>query len=169
MRFIIFVFFSVISLITAAQPVDIHVFGRVYDNDIKLKQVEIYTYSEGSEYLHFSSGNSNKFDFKLPYGKNYVLTFSKAGYISKSIEILAEEAKIEDISDAFRFEAWEVSLFKEIPGMNIEIFDKPLGQITYHKQRGIFRWNAEYVQLAEKELQDWLEAAERMKKEKEQS
>src|SRR5688572_7633772 len=85
-----------------------------------------------------TTGESNtlpgvaKFDLDLKINCDYVISFSKPGYITKRIA-LNTTAPADRVNQGFYPFNYEVVLFKQYDGVNIVIFNQPVGRISYNR------------------------------------
>ena len=98
---------------------------------------------------------TSKFDLDLKLNCDYVISFSKPGYITKKIA-LNTNAPGERASQGFYPFNFEVNLFKQYDGVNIVIFNQPVGKISYNRLIDDFDYDTDYT----KQIQSALKAAE---------
>ncbi len=96
-----------------------------------------------------------KFDLDLKVNCDYVISFSKPGYITKKIQ-LNTSAPADRISQGFYPFNFEVNLFKQYDGVNIVVFNQPVGKISYNRLIDDFDYDTDYT----KQIQSALKAAE---------
>ena len=80
---------------------------------------------------------------KLDFNVDYVLIFSKPGYITKSIEVITN-APAERISNPIEPYKIGVRLFKQYEGINIVIYDQPVAKIQFNKFKDEFDFDTDY-------------------------
>ncbi len=96
-----------------------------------------------------------KFDLDLKINCDYVISFSKPGYITKKIA-LNTTAPADRISQGFYPFNFEVNLFKQYDGVNIVVFNQPVGKISFNRLIDDFDYDTDYT----KQIQSALKAAE---------
>ena len=139
--YIIFLFFSLIGD-TYSQP-PLQITGKFIVDKGNLENAEI---SIVKDFKPFSTiyPERAKFSFNLEYNSNYLIVFSKNGYISKKVAI-DTHAPEEVIPDGFAPYIFDVTLFKEYEGVNTLVFDKPIGKITYDDQKEDFVYDGHEI------------------------
>lgn len=98
---------------------------------------------------------TSKFDLDLKVGCDYVISFSKPGYITKKIA-LNTSAPADRVSQGFYPFNFEVNLFKQYDGVNIVVFNQPVGKISFNRLIDDFDYDTDYT----KQIQSALKAAE---------
>ena len=73
---------------------------------------------------------SGKFTLTLEVGKNYIIEISKAGYVTQKISVQTNVPQQYVREGFFPFE-FEVSMIKDMSGLNTSIFRKPVMKIKY--------------------------------------
>lgn len=118
--------------------------GKVHEDKEKLENVKIAFISEGEEIDHLMTAKNGRFLYKLPLQQNYFMVFSKRGYRSKYVEIIASSIPPADASFGYEFGGLDVSLFREIQGLDDEVLDKPIGKIIYDTTQFKFIFDVQY-------------------------
>ncbi len=96
-----------------------------------------------------------KFELELKYNCDYVVSFSKPGYITKRISLNTTVPQSRS-KQGFHPFPYEVILFKQYDGVNIVIFNQPVGKISYSRLIDDFDYDTDYT----KQIQSALKAAE---------
>lgn len=139
----------------------IEVKGQVTENDKKLPGAVITVY-DGNSVANSINSSDGKFDFQLSPEKDYVLTFSKGGYITKRINFSTKGVPPERGKYGFSpFTIEEVDIFPEIEGTNVdEILQQPVAKIGYDPKfhNGDFTFDAQYTESIQNMLDKILEA-----------
>jgi len=108
-----------------------------------------------------TSGESNsipgasKFDLDLKMNSDYIISFMKPGYITKRIAFNTK-APVERVNQGFYPFTFEVNLFKQYDGVNIVVFNQPVGKIEYSRLIDDFDYDTDYT----KQIQSALKQAE---------
>ncbi|MBK9425614.1 MAG: hypothetical protein KBH11_12050 [Bacteroidia bacterium] len=105
-------------------------------------------------------GNS-KLDLELKLNCEYVISFNKPGYITKKIALNTNSPGDRAGQGFYPFN-FEVNLFKQYDGVNIVIFNQPVGKISYNRLIDDFDYDTDYT----KQIQSALKAAEEEIKQK---
>ncbi|MCF8461523.1 MAG: hypothetical protein K9G46_12425 [Flavobacteriales bacterium] len=81
---------------------------------------------------------------QLNFGKKYVITFEKAGYITKRVEIstknVPEDLKEDDLDFDFA-----VEIFEQYEGVNTVIFNQPVAKWYYDPKEDGFAYDTDYT------------------------
>lgn len=142
----------------------VYVDGTVKESGSKLSGVNVLLFRDGKKVDEFSTSTNGKFQFELAYEHDYVLEFTKEGYVSKKISVNTKGIPEEEKSFGFEFGGWEVSLFQYIEGFNTDILKRPIGKIAYSAELGALDYDVEYTNSIKEELmklQAELEAKQR--------
>ncbi len=102
-----------------------------------------------------SVAGAPKLDLSLKINSDYVISFTKAGYITKKIAINTT-APGDRISQGFYPFNFEVNLFPQYDGLNIVIFNQPVGKISFNRLIDDFDYDTDYT----KQIQSALKSAE---------
>lgn len=106
-------------------------------------------YSETSTY---GVGQYGEFEFRLSLNSEYLLTFTKEGYVTKQIlisTILPSELFYRDF-DPLRF---NVNLFEQKDNNELE-YNNPVAEITYNNDIGIFDYVIDYTIAKPSEIKE---------------
>lgn len=150
---IIVPFLLVLTLPAAAQqklktPVKL----KIEDGDFEGVSVVIKNTTTGETN---SVPGTSKFDLDLKLNCDYVISFSKPGYITKKIALNTNSPGDRAAQGFYPFN-FEVNLFKQYDGVNIVIFNQPVGKISYNRLIDDFDYDTDYT----KQIQSALKAAE---------
>lgn len=104
---------------------------------------------------------TSKFDLELKLNCEYVISFNKPGYITKKIALNTNSPGDRAGQGFYPFN-FEVNLFKQYDGVNIVIFNQPVGKISYNRLIDDFDYDTDYT----KQIQSALKAAEEEIKQK---
>lgn len=77
----------------------------------------------------FTTNKKGKCEFKVPINKQFIIEFSKPGYVSKFIEINTKMPPERKLAFIFPF---EVNIFKEIEGLDISLLKRPVAKVVYN-------------------------------------
>ncbi len=140
----------VFSLATFAanKNLSIEVKGTVTEKGSSLSNAVVSLFAD-STLLKKITSPTGDFSFVLHADTDYMFTFSKAGYISKCIVFSTKDIPIERASQSFSPYDIEVSLFKEIKGVDVnQLFSAPLAMIRFNKDLsggGDFMYDEKYA------------------------
>jgi len=102
-----------------------------------------------------SVAGAPKLDLSLKINSDYVISFTKSGYITKRIAVNTT-APPDRISQGFYAFNFEVNLFPQYDGVNIVIFNQPVGKISFNRLIDDFDYDTDYT----KQIQSALKSAE---------
>ncbi len=104
----------------------------------------------------------SRFDIDLDFNAEYVISFSKPGYITKKIAIstkIPEDRVKQDVEPV----SFTVVLLKQYEGVNIVVFNQPVGHWYFNKKIDDFDFDTDYTKSIQSALDD-AETALRQKK-----
>lgn len=129
----------------------------------KLDGATITVLRNGKPYQNISSASGGKFKLKLDPEGDYEIVFSKPGFVSKRVTASTKGIPPEDAKYGFEF-PMEVSLFEEIPGLDVSILKQPIGKLAFNPSTGYIDYDQKYTESIQKELDRLMkEFEERMK------
>ena len=163
-KFSVFFLLVFAPIFVFAQPEDIEVYGTVKEGLSKLRGASVTVYSGGKQYLSESAA-SGAFSFHLPYGQDYVIHFSKSGYVTKMIEVKAKGVERELVQTKQKFDKWEVSLFKRLDGVDYSDLDEPIGKVFFDFKKREFASDSEYALGKLKKIEELEKKQEKRQKE----
>lgn len=143
-----FVSFSV----DAQQRVKTPVKFKIEDGDFSETTVVIKNNTTGESN---SIPGTAKFDLDLKINSDYIISFMKPGYITKRIAFNTK-APGDRANQGFYPFTFEVNLFKQYDGVNIVVFNQPVGKIEYSRLIDDFDYDTDYT----KQIQSALKQAE---------
>ncbi len=118
---------------------------------------------EGSKLVNEKTTMPNgKFMFKLNLNKEYLLSFSKYGYVKKKISFITDVPEEEEKNGIWEYK-FSIELFEIIEGLDISILDKPISKIKYYERSADFDYDDDYTKSMRRALQQLMEEAEILK------
>jgi hypothetical protein len=130
-------------------PMTVEVRGMVTENDKKLAGAVI-TIVEGGNTVNTINSSDGRFDFHLDQDKDYMISFSKSGYITKKISFSTKNIPEERGKYGFTpFTIEEVDIFPEIAGSDVDqILQQPVAKINYDQKyhNGDFNFDERYTE-----------------------
>lgn len=109
--------------------------GTVLENEIvRIDGVTVSVYEFKEKIFDTLCSKRGKFELTLQMNSDYVIEFSKPGYVSKSISVSTEPPT------ACTIRSWEedigsaVSLFKVIPGANYSMYKHPIAYFEFNEK-----------------------------------
>ena len=154
----LFLFFLVFcTQFSTAQRNSLRIDGVVKKEKEKLDGVSITVYQNDRFFAKTVTEGSGKFRFLLNYDFDYVIEFSKPGYVSKKVTVNTEGVPPEDQDFGHEYGGWELSLFTAEDGMDMTLFAKPFVKISYNADLKKFEHDVEYTKLVKEEFEQILE------------
>ena len=92
--------------------------------------------------LQLSTNKKGKCDFRLPLDQKFIIEFSKAGYVTKYIEVNSKIPKKHEAAYIFPF---NVDIFEDIKGLDVSVLKKPIAKITYALNQNQFSYDINYT------------------------
>jgi hypothetical protein len=151
------------------QAFTLEINGIVKDDDngraIEEAVVKVTTSSGQTVQTNSTTGNG-KFKFILEPNKEYLISASKPGYTGKIISVNTKDVDVSTGTlDYYKFPI-SISIFKEVPGLDVSVLNSPIGSIFYNQTMKDFDYTADKFQrdAMEKMIKDM----EKKKKEEEE-
>ena len=96
----------------------------------KADDAKIVLYKDGKLTEAKPVQRAGKFKVDLDYGADYVLSFEKSGYVTKKIAIntIVPESFPKNQENVIDF---EVELFPQVDGVNLMVYNNPVGKIRF--------------------------------------
>ena len=126
--------------------------GTVKEGKSKLVGSTVTVYEDGDASGSIVTNASGKFGFELMMDHEYIIEFSKMGYVSKKISVSTKGVPEDEAEFGFEFGGWQVGLFKTMEGLDVSILDKPVGKIFYVEADNGFDYDAKYTKSIREEL-----------------
>ncbi len=111
----------------------LEVIGRLSTDDGNNSDVKILILKNGEEQETFTPPRNGRFRFEFDYNNEFTMTFFKDGYYKKTI-IVSTHIPQEVLDENSEFPPFEidVSLVREIPGVDKSFTYKPAGRVFYN-------------------------------------
>lgn len=119
--------------------------GRIVDATVSLIQ-------DGSLVNKVSTGRTGRFDLYLDFGHEYIIEISKAGFVSKRLYFNTHKVPEDEQIWGYEFGGFIVDLFKELPGVDYSVLEKPIGKVYYDPNIQNFEYDRTYTKLIKSEL-----------------
>ncbi|HWY97645.1 MAG TPA: hypothetical protein VNY36_01055, partial [Bacteroidia bacterium] len=154
-----------------SQQSSIRVYGNVTENNKKLPGAVITLYANGSLLKTVVSDNG-KYELNLELGVDYVITYTKPGFITKRIEFNTKNVPPDRAKNLFSDFPIDIDIFPEVPGTDIDkVLMQPIGKILFDKNYekvGDFQSDEAYHRSIQNAL-DQIEAARKDAEEKQKA
>jgi hypothetical protein len=146
--FFISLFFSKANAATPPQSLLVPVIFTVENGNYDLSYVVV----KKNGVALFTKTGAKNMKLKLEYGNEYLLSFGKEGYITK--QILFNTSLPEGI-DTTALEPYKIGvrIFKQYEGVNIVIYNQPVGFIHFIPQDEGFGYDTDYTKSILSELE----------------
>lgn len=131
----------------AQDAADLYIFGAVkdYDSRKKMEGCVVNVYKGSSKIESYTTNKNGKFEFFLPLDAVYKIDFTSNGYVTKFLEVSVENIPDEDRRAGFSMGPMDVSLFKEVEGLDFSLLEDPIGKARYYGDRGAVEWDNAYT------------------------
>lgn len=135
-----------LSNVVFGQNEIILVHGAVKDTETmkKIEGVNITVMQNGKQFDQLTTTGSGKYEFELPLGFTYIISFSKDGFVTKKLEMNTKGIPVEDMAGGFQMSA-DMSLFAYIEGFNTAILDQPIGKASFDPVRNSVDFDFDYT------------------------
>ncbi|NOU59470.1 hypothetical protein, partial [Marinifilum caeruleilacunae] len=119
--------------------------GRVKIENGSIENTFITIYKNANKLDSKLVDKNGKFSHELDFGNDYIFEFSKEGFVTKKVSIstfVPEDVLSRDSQfPPFKF---TVSLFPAYEGLDLSVFDQPMGMIMYDKELDDFDHDKDY-------------------------
>jgi len=130
------------------------VYGKLKIEKGNTDRAHIIVEKNGNQVEKLNIDRSGKFEFELDYNSQYILTFKKPDYVTKSISINTTLPSNYEIVENFIPFAFEVSLFHQLEGVNTIVFNQPVGKIKYSATLDDFDYDTDYTRSIIKQIEE---------------
>jgi hypothetical protein len=132
----------------SAQDSSVYVYGTIREREtmdsIPFPTVQVQELDQKEPPSPVVTQANGRYRFILSARKDYVVTFGAKGYITRSVEI-----DLRNIPST----VWlygtamnvDITLFKEMPGLDITLFKLPAGKARYDPAKSAVVWDDEYI------------------------
>lgn len=151
------------------QAFTLEINGIVKDDDngraIEGAIVKITTTSGQTVQSSTTTGNG-KFKFILDPNKEYLITANKPGYTGKIVSVNTKDVDVNSGTlDYYKFPI-SISIFKEVPGLDVSVLNSPIGAIFYNQTLKDFDYTAD--KFLREAMEKMVKDMEKKKKEEEE-
>ncbi|MFN5628158.1 MAG: carboxypeptidase-like regulatory domain-containing protein, partial [Bacteroidota bacterium] len=123
--------------------------GRVNEEGRELQNVNVSLQKNRITVNEISTDEIGGFSFTLKSDNQYILVFSKSGYVSKKILVNTENVPI---NTSVVRSGIDVELFKEIDGVDFSILNQPIGEFFYSPNKKNLDYDKEYTNSIREKL-----------------
>jgi len=155
-KLLVFFYLLLCGLMTFSQE-KYSVTGKIIIEHGTLENTIITIYKNAEKADAKMIENSGKFNYDLEFGNDYIFEFSKEGFVTKKVSI-STFVPIEVLSRDSQFPPFKfkISLFPAYKGLDLSIFDQPMGMIMYDKELDDFDYDRDY----DSQIRDAIKRAE---------
>jgi hypothetical protein len=162
--------FNFISAVFVTLACIVPVFGQDVTAGIKfqvdggsLKDTKVTVYRNGAEVKVYEPGKATM-NQPLEFEHEYLIVFSKPGYITKKIAISTKSVPEDTRGDDLDFD-FAVEIFNNYEGINTVVFNQPVAKYAYSKQEDAFTYDTDYTKSIRSALMTFEKQYEEAKKE----
>ncbi|PKQ60311.1 hypothetical protein BZG02_19855 [Labilibaculum filiforme] len=133
------------------------VFGKVKIENGSIDNTRITILKNAEKMESKIVDDSGKFEYTLDFGNEYIFEFSKEGFVTKKVSV-STFVPLEILSRDNQFPPFKfmVSLFPAYEGLDLSVFDQPMGMIMYDKELDDFDYDRDY----DSQIRDAIKKAE---------
>jgi hypothetical protein len=124
--------------------------GIVTGNKNFLQEAEILIYEEDTTSLYFTelTNRMGRATIQLPFNRVFRLVFSKAGFISKTLDF---DTHVSDTSLVQHFK-FSVELYEFEPGLDMKLLSRPIAKVVFDPAVKKFDYDMLYTQMMDDQL-----------------
>ncbi len=112
--------------------------------------VKVTIYIDTFIYYCQTTSHCGKCDIKFPRNKQFIVQFSKEGYLTKKIAIDTRVPYSIDTPQKFTF---SLEMFEELSGVDMSVLKNPVAQIKFNNKKKQFDYDAEFTMSINQEIQ----------------
>jgi membrane protein involved in colicin uptake len=153
-----------------AQDFKLPITGRVTKDGKKLEGAIVTVIKNGVQVQQLTTSGNGKFDLVLDANADYIISFTKAGYITKRLSFSTRGVPPERAKEGFAgLDVGEIGIFEDLPGSNINaILQQPVGKFAFFPAEGDFNYDEAYTRSIQSQLAQIKAAEEEAKKKAEE-
>lgn len=161
MRAVFVALLVVHSLSASAFYIELHGVVTEYFTGEPMKGVQVRMVKDGIERETVITKSNGEYEFVLDRGYVYLIWFYKDGWVTKHIRI--DASGIPPIPDVPFYDMdVQVSMFEWVEGVDLGIFEEPLGLAEYVHSVRKLTWDIEYTELRRPKVAHVMERYERV-------
>lgn len=123
--------------------------GRVNEDGHELQNANVLLLKNNIPVTEITTDEIGGFSFTLKTDNQYILVFSKLGYVSKKIVVSTANVPI---NTSVVRSGIDVELFKEIDGVDFSILNQPIGEFFYSPNKKNLDYDKEYTNSIREKL-----------------
>ncbi|WP_372641132.1 hypothetical protein [Ancylomarina sp.] len=139
--------------------------GKITVNGGDLNDVEITLYKDSQQESVRNISNNGKFSYELNFGYDYIFEFSKTDFVTKRVSVSTYVPQdVLERDSHFPPSKFSIELFRFFPGIDLSIFDQPIGMIMYNNETDLIEIDLSFQTEIEARLKQ-IEKETRLKQE----
>ncbi|MFP4556440.1 MAG: hypothetical protein ACLFNU_06175, partial [Bacteroidales bacterium] len=148
---ILFFFIILSPDLAFSQALDVYARVRIRRGSTDGSQIVLY--KDGTIVQTTPSGRGGRFEVKLDYGADYILSFEMEDYVTKKININTHvpDDFPKDRNNIIEF---EVDLEPQTEEGAIKVYENPVGKIKYYDRVNDFDYDTDYSAKFQKQVRD---------------
>jgi len=124
--------------------------GRVNEEGHELQNANVLLLKNNIPFAEITTDEIGGFSFTLNTDNQYMLVFSKLGYVSKKILVNTENVPI---NTSVLRSGIDVELFREIDGVDFSILNQPIGEFFYSTDKKNIDYDKNYTNAIREQLE----------------
>ena len=124
--------------------------GRVNEEGHELQNANVLLLKNNIPVTEITTDEIGGFSFTLNTDNQYMLVFSKLGYVSKKILVNTENVPI---NTSVLRSGIDVELFREIDGVDFSILNQPIGEFFYSTDKKNIDYDKNYTNAIREQLE----------------
>ncbi len=124
--------------------------GRVNEEGQELQNANVLLLNNNIPVTQITTDEIGGFSFTLNTNNQYMLVFSKSGYVSKKILVNTENVPI---NTSILRSGIDVELFREIDGVDFSILNQPIGEFFYSPYKKNIDYDKNYTNSIREQLE----------------
>ena len=139
--------------------------GNVTINGEDLNSAKITLYKDSEQVSVRNVPKNGKFSYTLDFGYDFIFEFSKKNFVTKKVSVSTYVPQnVLERDNRFPPCKFSIELFRFFPGIDLSIFDFPIGMIMYNNETDLIETDLSFLTDIEAELKR-IEKETRLKQE----
>ena len=127
--------------------------GNVTINGGDLNSVKITLYKDSEQVSVRNVAKNGKFSYTLDFGYDFIFEFSKDDFVTKRVSVSTYVPQdVLERDSRFPPCKFSIELFRFFPGIDLSIFDQPIGMIMYNNETDLIETDLSFLTDIEAEL-----------------
>jgi len=127
--------------------------GNVTIDGGTLDNVKITLYKDSQQESVRNVPKNGKFSYDLDFGYDYIFEFSKKEFVTKKVSVSTYvPADVLERDSRFPPCKFSIKLFRLFSGIDLSVFDQPIGMIMYNNETDLIETDLSYLTEIEEEL-----------------